>query len=95
MNSIYGFLGASVGFLPCLAAAAAITSIGRTMILRTKEFVEGEYGATVIYGDTDSVFFKLPDPALPLPEVFRLGGEIAARSTALFRTPITLEFEKA
>lgn len=118
MNSQYGFLGAEFGYLPCKAAAAAVTATGRDMILATKGFVEREYGCRVIYGvsspttsmpesrknegenddddsqDTDSVFLTLPDPDLPLPEVFRLGSEIAARATDLFPNPVVLEYEK-
>lgn len=53
MNSLYGFLGATNGFLPCQLAAAAVTSIGRSMILKTKQMVEEHYpGAEVVYGDT-------------------------------------------
>ena len=44
--------------------------------------------------DTDSVFLKLPDPNLPMEEVFRLGTEIAARATDLFPRPVKLELEK-
>lgn len=29
MNSVYGFLGASHGFLPCVPIAAAVTSTGK------------------------------------------------------------------
>ena len=28
-NSVYGFTGASRGFLPCLEIASSVTSIGR------------------------------------------------------------------
>lgn len=36
-NSVYGFTGAQVGKLPCLAISSAVTSFGRQMINRTKE----------------------------------------------------------
>ncbi|RYF09614.1 MAG: hypothetical protein EOO40_06590, partial [Deltaproteobacteria bacterium] len=52
MNSQYGSLGASMGYLPCKAAAAAVTATGRQMILDTKAFVEDKYGGEVIYGDS-------------------------------------------
>lgn len=94
MNSIYGFLGAEAGLLPCKAAAAAVTATGRRMILQTKQFVEQTYGASVIYGDTDSVFLTLADADLSFPDVFRLGREMAATASALFPPPILLEFEK-
>ena len=31
-NSVYGFTGASVGQLPCLAIAASVTSYGRKIL---------------------------------------------------------------
>lgn len=50
MNSFYGVMGASKGYLRCKPAAAAITATGRNMILETKAFVEDKYQAEVIYG---------------------------------------------
>lgn len=53
MNSIYGFCGANVGFLPCKAVASSTTCIGREMIEHTKNCVEEWYpGANVVYGDS-------------------------------------------
>ena len=62
-NSVYGFTGATVGQLPCLPIASSVTSYGRQLLEKTKEFVEQKYttangyefDAQVIYGDTDSV----------------------------------------
>jgi DNA polymerase delta subunit 1 len=58
-NSVYGFTGATVGALPCLAISASVTSYGRDMIEATKAFVESKYtvengytsDAQVIYGE--------------------------------------------
>jgi DNA polymerase delta subunit 1 len=65
-NSVYGFTGATIGKLPCLAISSSVTSFGRQMIEKTKQEVEAEYcianghkyDAEVIYGDTDSVMVK-------------------------------------
>lgn len=62
-NSVYGFTGAQVGQLPCLAISGSVTAFGRQMIELTKKTVEEVYckangykfDADVIYGDTDSV----------------------------------------
>lgn len=35
-NSVYGFTGATVGQLPCLAISSSVTSYGRDMIQATK-----------------------------------------------------------
>jgi DNA polymerase delta subunit 1 len=65
-NSVYGFTGATIGKLPCLAISSSVTAYGRQMIEQTKQVVESEYSvangreydAKVIYGDTDSVMVK-------------------------------------
>lgn len=65
-NSVYGFTGAQVGALPCLAIAGTVTAIGRSMIDETRNWVHQyftiengfECNADVIYGDTDSVMIN-------------------------------------
>ncbi|KAK9449602.1 DNA polymerase family B-domain-containing protein [Limtongia smithiae] len=99
-NSVYGFTGATVGKLPCLAISSSVTSYGRRMIEATKEFVEKtyrtengfEHDAQVIYGDTDSVMVKF-GPA-DVAECMRLGQIAADRVSQEFINPIKLEFEK-
>lgn len=55
MNSIYGFCGAVNGFLPCMAVASTVTSIGRHMIEQSKAYAEEHFdGAQVVYGDSVS-----------------------------------------
>jgi DNA polymerase delta subunit 1 len=79
-NSVYGFTGATVGQLPCIAIASSVTSYGRELLLQTKAFVESHYtvergfpaSAEVVYGDTDSVMVnfgvKTVQEAMPLAE---------------------------
>ena len=50
MNSIYGFCGATRGYLPCVPIAASVTAVGRNMIEHTKRLVEEQYGGEVVYG---------------------------------------------
>lgn len=38
-NSVYGFTGAGRGAMPCLEIASSVTSIGRQMIDKTKNYV--------------------------------------------------------
>jgi hypothetical protein len=52
MNSIYGLTGATKGMLPCVRIAAAITAQGRSMLKRSKEFVEANFPCRVVYGDS-------------------------------------------
>lgn len=71
-NSVYGFTGATIGKLPCLAISSSVTAYGRDMIEFTKQQVEQQYtvdngyshNAEVIYGDTDSVMVKFGCPDL-------------------------------
>ena len=51
-----------------------------------------EYGAEVIYGDTDSMFIRFPGASKET--AFRLGKDIASYITTLFPEPIKLKFEK-
>ncbi|KAF8328374.1 delta DNA polymerase [Cantharellus anzutake] len=99
-NSVYGFTGATIGRLPCLAISSSVTAYGREMIEKTKQVVEAEYSvdkgrehdAEVIYGDTDSVMVKFGPK--DLEKVMALGAEAAELVTSKFIKPIKLEFEK-
>ena len=99
-NSVYGFTGATVGMLPCLAISATVTAYGRAMIDATKRAVEERFttangyaaDAVVVYGDTDSVMVKFGAP--DVASAMALGAEAAREVTKLFPPPIKLEFEK-
>lgn len=54
-NSIYGFTGASKGFLPEPRIASSVTKYGRGLTLRTMDIVDNNpawKGSKVIYGDS-------------------------------------------
>lgn len=99
-NSVYGFTGATVGKLPCLAISSSVTAFGREMIEKTKNEVQDYYStkngftydAQVVYGDTDSVMVKFGHQ--DLAECMKLGEEAAAYVSTKFKNPIKLEFEK-
>ncbi|AAG27201.1 DNA polymerase [Cercopithecine alphaherpesvirus 9] len=38
-NSVYGFTGVAQGMLPCLYVAATVTTIGRQMLLSTRDYI--------------------------------------------------------
>jgi len=59
-NSLYGQIGARTSPIYLKEIAACTTATGREMIMKAKEFVEENYNAEVIYGDTDSIFCKFP-----------------------------------
>eukprot|EP00930_Biecheleria_cincta_P046658 TRINITY_DN32204_c0_g1_i1.p1 TRINITY_DN32204_c0_g1~~TRINITY_DN32204_c0_g1_i1.p1 ORF type:complete len:1167 (-),score=199.65 TRINITY_DN32204_c0_g1_i1:258-3758(-) len=100
-NSVYGFTGMSVGFMPCQDIAASVTAHGRRMIERAKEIVENsicleggkERTARVIYGDTDSVMLTLGRDC-PMQRAFELGKEAADLVSEAFGAPVKMEFEK-
>jgi DNA polymerase delta subunit 1 len=106
-NSIYGFTGAEHGILPCKAIAHSVTKYGRGMILRAKSKIEnhpvwGEMGCVCIYGDTDSVFIKIPrtlvdgDTRQELMEnAHRMGERMAGELTTMYLPPNKLEYEKS
>lgn len=99
-NSVYGFTGATIGKLPCLAISSSVTAFGREMIEATKNAVQEKYSlkngfpynAQVIYGDTDSVMVKFGFS--DLETCMSYGEEAAAYVSKLFKDPIKLEFEK-
>lgn len=78
-----------------------MTSYGRTLLEKTKEFVEGKYNtsngyehdATVVYGDTDSVMVRF-GIGMTVKETFPLAVEVAEKCSQIFPHPILLEFEK-
>lgn len=61
-NSVYGFLGISKGAkYPLMQAALFVTAKGRELLMRVRKYIDETYpGASIIYGDTDSVMYKLP-----------------------------------
>ena len=99
-NSVYGFTGAQVGQLPCLEISASVTSIGRTMIEKTRDFVQRHFvrskgyenDAVVVYGDTDSVMVKFGTSSLD--EAMVLGKSASELISEIFKKPIKIEFEK-
>ncbi len=62
-NSFYGFLGVGqdMGKLPLKEAAKSITAIGRQLIGVSRNYIEEKYTGKLVYSDTDSVMFTLPN----------------------------------
>lgn len=94
-NAFFGFLGTKEkGMIPLTAASMCITAIGRENIRRIKEKIEKEYDANVIYGDTDSVFFNIPQ-VKSIAETFEIGNKITTEINKFLEKPLEVEFEKA
>lgn len=64
-NSMYGLLTVRRnGKLPLIEGGISTTAMGRSEILRTNDMMVDDYGAKVVYNDTDStmVTFDIADP---------------------------------
>ena len=103
-NSMYGVLGSKVSFLPLKAMAETITGVGRQDLENAKRIAEGMYsGCSVIYGDTDSIFVKMPqteeiskttsmEEALAI--IMDMSKALAARINSTLKKPKKIEDEK-
>ena len=80
--------------MPCIEIADSIVQKGRETLERVIRLVNTtpEWGARVVYGDTDSVFVEVKGASKE--EAFRTGNEIVERVTADNPSPVKLKFEK-
>lgn len=99
-NSLYGQCGARTSQIYMKDIAACTTATGRRMIMKGKEFLESNYNANVVYGDTDSLFvifnnnnksLKRKDLILPSIEIARQASKEFAK---IIKQPHDLEYEK-
>lgn len=102
-NSLYGQIGSRVSPIYLKDIAACTTATGRERILMAKKFVEDQYGAEVIYGDTDSIFckfshYKENGEKISGRDTLPLGIKAGQRASKEIRTilppPQCLEYEK-
>ena len=94
-NVTYGYTSATYsGRMPNSDIADAIVSCARETLLNAVKVIEANptWDATVVYGDTDSLFVYLPGKTKD--DAFRLGREIADHITSLNPSPVKLKFEK-
>lgn len=88
MNSFYGVLASSFYRFTNFAIGGSITAFARETTKGVIQKLEEE-GVTVIYSDTDSVFFKSPEENLPGTITF--GEKLSERFS---QQGVTLEFEE-
>lgn len=94
-NVTYGYCGATFsGRMPCVEIADSIVQAGRETLEHAMSLVEQtpEWGAELVYGDTDSLFVHVPGRSKD--DAFRIGREIAERVSALHPAPVLLRLEK-
>jgi DNA polymerase-2 len=76
MNSFYGVMGSAGSRFYHADLPTAITGTGQWILRETIEYFQND-GYEVVYGDTDSVFVKLPNGE----RVFERGQGLATRAT--------------
>lgn len=94
-NVTYGYTSASFsGRMPCSDLADTIVQTGRETLEKAVDIIESndDWGAKVVYGDTDSLFVYLPGKTKE--DAFRIGNEISMRVSEKNPKPIFLKFEK-
>ena len=91
-NSVYGQTGSRVSPIRKMCVAACTTAAGRKALFLAKQIVESEFGAEVVYGDTDSIFIKFPTKDLATS--IDLGIKAGKRITEQCRRPYKIAYEK-
>jgi DNA polymerase elongation subunit (family B) len=91
-NSVYGQTGSRTSPIRKLCVAACTTAAGRKALYLAKKIVEEEFGASVVYGDTDSIFIKFPTKDLATS--IELGIKAGKRITEQCRRPYKIAYEK-
>lgn len=99
-NSLYGQMGAVTSPLYMKDIAACTTASGRTMLAKAKKFMEDQYGADVIYGDSDSIFCAFPGvkDVSDKKDALRIAIDTAVEAVERFKSeikhPHELTYEK-
>jgi DNA polymerase elongation subunit (family B) len=91
-NSVYGQTGSRTSPIRKLPVAACTTAAGRKALGLAKHIVETEFGAQVIYGDTDSIFIRFPTK--DLAKSIELGIAAGKSITSQCRSPYKIAYEK-
>ncbi|KAG8822408.1 DNA polymerase zeta, partial [Serendipita sp. 399] len=94
-NVTYGYTSASFsGRMPAVEIADSIVQAGRETLEKAIHLIDStvEWGAKVVYGDTDSLFVYLPGKTKQ--QAFVIGNKISEAVTASNPAPIKLKFEK-
>lgn len=96
-NSMYGGLGvAKHGKLPLLPGAMSVTFMGRESIKKAETFMKNNYNINLIYGDTDSLYFSLPQYTKieQVKDFYQTCQEMEKIVSDQFPRPIKFAFEE-
>ena len=91
-NAFYGYTGYPRAKFYVLDIANSITSCGRMLIQKTKNFVEKVEKLEVVYGDTDSVMVKLN--TTDLDEALKIGKELEEKINKELEGIVQIKIEK-
>lgn len=93
-NVTYGYTSATFsGRMPNSDISDAIVATSREILTQSVKMIElTNYGAKVVYGDTDSLFVYLPGKSKK--DAFKIGNALASLVTSRFPDPVQLKFEK-
>ena len=94
-NVTYGYTSANFsGRMPCIEVGDSVVAKGRETLETTVRIIESnkDWGAKVVYGDTDSVFVLLKGRTKE--EAFDIGEEMSRVITQRNPKPVKLKFEK-
>lgn len=90
MNSFYGVMGSGGSRFYHADLPTAITGTGQWILRQAVDYLEGE-GYEVLYGDTDSVFYKLKDTEVTRP--FDMAALRAKRLNEYLSQMISRQFQ--
>jgi DNA polymerase zeta len=90
----FGYTNANyTGRMPCVELGDAIVEVSRHMLEFVIEYLEREYSELeVLYGDTDSLFIRMP-PA-PKEVCFDFAEQFCEEVTSFFPSPVRLKLER-
>lgn len=92
-NSVYGLMGVGeFGMLPFKIGSMTTAALGRILIKRCNKILAEEFGAEIVYNDTDSTMFIIP--GVSGKDMVREGKRLEKLISAKFQDPLYFEFEK-
>jgi DNA polymerase elongation subunit (family B) len=96
-NSMYGGMGVKRGYLPFLPGAMCTTARGRQSIEKASKFLVENYGAKLIYGDTDSCYISFPQftTEKDAKELDVFCRKVEEETSGLFPRPMKFAYEEA
>jgi DNA polymerase elongation subunit (family B) len=92
-NSAYGAMGVKKGYLPLMIGAMCVTAKGRQSIEKAGEYLKNEYGAKLIYGDTDSTYVSFPNKENP-EDLYNFCKQVEDEMMTLYPRPMKLAYEE-